>query len=180
MDEERRQKIMKQIAYATALFMRLGYNNSTQLDGIHTLQVCESFCNNHGSVWFSTDSLTTGMSEKRRVEFINAIKKEYVVQIYFAIGKKGGGNNDIQYRGKVVDIRTIADGIGSPDKTLTPDSWKDSRNKIWIKIRELAPCPELTANDFIVVSTGNVLAKAIANSQYHFGYIKKRYRSDTN
>ena len=160
------------IIYPIAIFMRLGNNTTTAFNGIKTMEVCEAFCNNHGAIWFATDSLATAMSEEMRAEFINAIKNEYIVEIYFAIGKKGGGNNNIRYVGEVEDIRTIADGMVSPDKSLTPDAWKDSRNKIWIKIRKLATCPDLSANDFIIARTGNVLAKVLAKSQYHFGYIK--------
>lgn len=114
------------------------------------------------------------MAETRRSKFISAIKKEYIVEIYFAVGKSGGGNNEIVYKAKVIDIRTDTDGINSPDKYLTPIEWRKDKNKIWIKIENIVPCKKLTTKDFIVAITGNVLSDSISNSQYHFGYIKKR------
>ena len=159
--------------YPIFIFMRLGKDTDSKLDGVKTLKEYEEFCRVNKAVWFSTDSLATGMSEKRRAEFINAIKNGNVVDIFFAVGKSGGGNNGIQYKAEVMDIKTDAEGIGSPDENLTPDLWKDANKKIWIKIRNILSTG-LKTNDFIVQSSKKVLAKSIEKSQYHFGYIKTK------
>lgn len=160
--------------YQIAIFMRLGHSPSNKYNGKETLKIYTDFCNKNHSVWFSTDSLATGMSEKRRAEFIGEVKSGSVVEIYFAIGKSSGGDNDINCRAVVVDIKTDREGIPSPDKSLTPDEWREDRNKIWIKIKDLKPFNGLTTKDFIVASTKNVLADSISNSQFNFGYIKKK------
>lgn len=160
--------------YPKAIFMKLGFDSTSNYNGVQTMQIYESFCRENGSTWFSTDSLATGMSEAKRSEFINAIKKEYVVEIYFAVGKNSGGNNDIKYKAEVIDIKTDGDKIPSPDKILTPDEWKNDRNKIWIMIKNINAIINPTTKDFIVASSGNILADSIAHSQYHFGYIKKK------
>lgn len=165
---------IKKVIYPIAIFMRLGHSFSNKYNGIETMKIYSDFNNNNDFVWFSTDSLSSGMSEKKRTEFINEIKNGNIVEMYFAMGKNSGGNNDIHYRAEVVDIKTDADGIPSPEKLLTPDEWKHDINKIWIKIKSLNPFTKFTTKDFIVVSSGNILADSIANSQYNFGYIKKK------
>lgn len=163
----------KKIIYPIAIFMRLGIDTYSRLNGVETLKQYENFCGINKSVWFSTDSLATGMSEKRRTEFLNEINNGNTVEVFFAIGKSGGGNNNIQYKAEVIDIKTDAEGIGSPEKILTPDIWKDDKKKIWIKIKNIVPTG-LKAEDFIVQETKKVLAKSIEKSQYHFGYIKRK------
>lgn len=128
----------------------------------------------NSSTWFSTDSLATGMSKTKREEFINVINKDYVVEMYFAIGKNSGGNNEIKYKAEVIGIKTDGNKISCPEKALTTNEWKDDKNKIWIKIRGLKQIINLTKKDFIVASTGNMLADSIEHSQYHFVYIKKK------
>lgn len=159
--------------YPISIFMRLGRDTDSRLNGVKTLEEYEDFCKIHKAVWFSTDSLATGMSEKRRAEFVKTIKNGSIVEIYFAIGKSGKGNNDIYRVAEVVDIRTDAEGIASPDKSLTPDLWKNDKNKIWIKVMSIRTT-NLRTEDFIVQSSKNVLSKSIENSQYHFGYIKRK------
>ena len=168
------ENVIKQDIYPTAIIMRLGHSSSNQYNGKDTLKIYCDFCNKNHSVWFSTNSLASGMSEKKRSEFIGEIKNGNSVEMYFAIGRNSGGNNDIQYKAEVLDIKTDGDGIPSPEKTLTPDEWKNDKNKIWIKIKHLSPFTKLTTKDFVVVSSKKVLADSIAHSQYHFGYIKKK------
>ena len=160
--------------YPIAIFVRLGFDNLSKLSGIQTLQVYEQFCSKDEIVWFSTDSLATGMADKKRAEFLKAINEEFVVEIYFAVGKTGGGTNEIVYKAEVVDVVSDAEGISSPDKTLTPNEWKDGKKKIWIKLKKLIPFSNLSTTDFMVASTGNILANSIGNSEYHFGYIKRK------
>ena len=159
--------------YPVFIFMKLSNDKTSKFNGLETMNVYEKFCNKYKAVWFSTDSLANGMSEKRRAEFVNTIKNDNVVKIYFAVGKGGGGSNEMEYQAEVIDIKTDAEGIGSPEKALTPDVWKDDKNKIWIKIRNIA-ITKLKTDDFIVQISKNILSKSIRNSQYHFGYIKKK------
>lgn len=160
--------------FSTSLFMRLGRDDFSNLNGIETMEVYQRFCKKHGTVWFSTNSLSAGMAEKKVLMFLNAIKQDKVVEIYFAIGKNGGGNKDIQYKAEVVDLKSNSVGILSPDKSLTPNEWKNDKKKIWIKITNIDPFTQLTTKEFIVVSTGNILADSIAHSQYQFGYAIKK------
>lgn len=161
-------------SYPLSIFVRLGYDNSLRLNGIQTLQVYEQFCSKNEEVWFSTDSLATGMADTKRAEFLKAIKEEFIVDIYFAVGKTGGGTNELGYKAKVLDIVSNAEGVSSPDKSLTPNEWKDDKKKIWIKLKKLIPFSNLSTTDFLVASTGNVLANSISRSEYHFGYIKRK------
>lgn len=173
-ESERKVESPKRIVFPTAIFMKLGHDGTSNYDGIQTMQIYENFCKQNGAVWFSTDSLTAGMSEKRRTQFINAINQNKVVKIYFAIGKSSRGSNEIEYNAEVIDIKTDSEVIPSPEKLLTPDEWKNDKNKIWIKIKSLHRFTRLTASDFVVESSGNMLANSIAHSQYHFGYIKEK------
>lgn len=158
----------------TSIFMKLGNERTKQLKGIETLQLYEKFCKSRHSVWFSTDSLAKGMAETKRLKLINAIKNGFIVEMYFAVGKNSGGENQIIYRAEVLDIKTDSSGMSSPDKALTPDIWAEIHNKIWIKLKNIASQSKLTVEDFIVESSGNLLANSVSNSQYNFGYIKKR------
>ena len=168
------EKAVKQDIYPIHIFMRLGISSSNQYNGKETMKIYESFCNQNHSVWFSTNSLASGMAKGKIDEFIKAINNGLVVEIYFAIGKNSGGNNQIEYKAQVIDIKSDSDGINSPENSLTPIEWRDNKNKIWIKIQKLAFCDGCPiADDFIVVSSGNMLSKAIAKSQYNLGYIKK-------
>ncbi|KLU60296.1 hypothetical protein CEB3_c31470 [Peptococcaceae bacterium CEB3] len=160
--------------YSTAIFMRLGINKSLKLTGSQTIAVYKGFCDTNGAVWFSTDSLATGMAEKKEEEFVRAVKDGFVVEMYFAIGKKGEGTNEIAYKAEVIDIVSDAIGRRSPDKNLTPAEWETDRSRIWIKLQKLVPFTSLTTADFIVASTGNVLVDSIRRSQYHFGYIRRK------
>lgn len=160
------------VIFPTAIFMKLGHDGVQALNGVQTMQIYDKFCKQKGTAWFSTNSLATGMSEKQREKFINAIGNGYTVEMYFAVGKSSSGNNDIQYRAEIIDIRTDANGITSPEKLLTPQQWANDKNKIWIKIKDLQLFTNLTVHDFIVESSGKILANSIEHSQYHFGYIK--------
>lgn len=165
---------LQKLIHPISIFMRLGHDKSSNLNGIQTMKVYEKFCNTNGTTWFSTDSHAKGMAARKISQFIDAINNENVVEIYFAIGKKGAGNNDIQYKAEVADICSDPNGIYSPDKLLTPNEWIDDKNKIWIKIINLVPYTQLTTKDFKVASSGNTLADSIAHSQHHFGYIIKK------
>lgn len=159
--------------YHTSIFMRLGNDLSSNLNGIQTMKIYEDFIKNGKTVWFSTNSLDKGMAKEKLAEFLKAINQGDIVEIYFVLGKASEGDNEIRFKAEVIDIKSDRQGMPSPDKNLTPENWKDVNKKIWIKIKNLKPFSSLTTRDFIVRSTGNVLADSIIDSEYHFGYIKK-------
>lgn len=163
---------MNEHIYSKSIFMRLGKNPANKFDGDRTMKTYTDFCTVNDSVWFSTDSLSSGMSKIKIKEFLDAIRNGYIVEMYFAIGNGGGGNNDMKYKAQVLDIRSSNIKKSSPDPLLTPVEWVNDLRYIWIKIQNIQPA-SLRTHDFVVISTGNVLANATEKSQYHFGYIQK-------
>lgn len=172
-DRTQPSKSVQQEIYPKAIFMRLGHASGNQYNGTDTIEIYKEFCNKSHCVWFSTNSLNRGMSKIKLKEFHEAINNGLCVEIYFAIGKTSGGNNDIQYKAEVIDIKSDPEGLYSPEKGLTPVEWQELNNKIWIKIQKIRHCFNLSVNDFVVVSSGNILGQAIAKSQYQFGYIER-------
>lgn len=166
-------KSVQKVIYPKAIFMRLGHSSGNQYNGTDTIEIYKEFCNKRHCVWFSTNSLNRGMSKTKLKEFHEAINNGLCVEIYFAIGKTSGGNNDIQYMAEVIDIKSDPEGLNSPENELTPVEWQELNNKIWIKIQKIRHYFNQSVNDFVVVSSGNVLGQAIAKSQYQFGYIEK-------
>ncbi len=170
----KQNSISKFNTFEIAIFMKLGQESSGKYNGIETLKIYQEFCINKGSVWFSTDSLAKGMSEKKRLLFLEEIEKNNIVEIYFAVGKGIDKINDIVFKGEVIDIKSDKEGVCSPDMNYTPSEWRNNNNKIWIKVKNLKPFDKLCAEDFIVESSGNVLKDIINRSQYQFGYIKRK------
>lgn len=162
--------IGKQV-YSLKIFMKLGLDLTTQFNGSQTLGIYKQFADARGSVWFSTDSLATGMAEAKRAEFVNAIKKGNIVEMYFAVSKTNDGVNKLIAVAEVQDIKTDKDGIGTPDNRLTPTQWINDKNKIWIKLKNIIYLDNLDCNDFKIATTGANLMDVISRSQYHFGYI---------
>lgn len=161
----------QRVVHPLKIFMKLGLDSTTQFNGGQTLDIYKQFADEKGAVWFSTDSLATGMAEVKRVEFINAIKKGNVVEMYFAVSKTNDGANKMIAVGEVQDIKTDKDGIGSPDNQLTPQYWIKDKNKIWIKLFNITYLDTLDCKDFKIATTGANLMDVISKSQYHFGYI---------
>lgn len=159
--------------YHTSIFMRLGKNPLNKFSGFKTIETYINFCNKYDSAWFSTDSLSGGMADKRQQEFSGVINAGYIVGIFFAIGKNGGGTNEVEYMAEVLEFESSHNKIMSPDKSLTPDEWKNDMRYIWIKIRNIQ-VSEYKSKDFIVISSGKVLTESIKASEFHFGYVKKR------
>lgn len=169
---KKQEKSKEKFIYKTALFMKLGISKSKSYDGEQTMGIYKNFCKSHSSVWFSTDSLHGGMSLKKVLEFNNVIKQGNNVEIYFAIGNVGGGNNDIEYKANVLNIVSKKCKIPTPDRLLTPNEYIDEKKYIWIEVNNIQKT-SLRKNNFIVISSGNILTKSIKKSQYHFGYIQK-------
>lgn len=159
--------------YPLKIFMKLGLDSTTQFNGTKILDTYKKFLDSKGSVWFSTDSLATGMAESKRADFINAINKEKVVEMYFAVSKTNDGANKIIAVAEVLDIKTDKDGIVTPDSLLTPKEWINDKNKIWIKLHSITYCNDIECQNFKIATTGSNLLDVISRSQYHFGYIEK-------
>lgn len=175
-EESKKQKVENssaQTIYEHAIFMRLGINPSNYSDGNETIKIYNNFCKNHSSVWFSTDSLHGGMALKKVLEFNNAIESGCIVEIYFAIGNIGGGRNDIEYKANVLRVVSEKAKRPTPNRLLTPDEFADDLKYIWIEVNDIQKT-SFTTDDFIVISSGNVLTNSIEKSQFHFGYIQKR------
>lgn len=167
-------EVSRKDIYNISIFMKLTIDITGVFNGLEILKIYKEFCYKNKCVWFSTDALATGMSEKKVKEFLSAIKDDYVVEMYFSVSKNSSRHNDIVYKGEVVDIKSDAKGIYSPDKSTTPNEWKDIKNKIWIKLKDVKSVDNVYSKDFIIASTGNVLSDVISKSQYHFGYIRKK------
>lgn len=163
----------KKSIYVEAIFMKLGTDITGKYNGMDTLDIYQGTVRAKGYTWFSTNSLSKGMAEKKRIEFLKAVESKSIVHIYFAVGKKTDKLNDIVFMAEVKDIKTDAEGISSPEIDVTPEEWKGIKSKIWIKISKLEQVSDVTARDFVVVSSGKVLADVISKSQYQYGYIKR-------
>lgn len=162
------------MVFEISIMMKLGDENKTRVDGNEIMEIYNKFCTQHGSVWFSTDSHPKGIGKEKINEFEGAISRGETVEIYFVIGKGCNGTNDIKYKANVISIESDANGIFSPDTKLTPDEYKNENKKIWIKLENLKKFNKLSVEDFIIESTKKELKEAIENSQYHFGYIKRK------
>ena len=158
--------------YKTSIFIKLGIDEFSN-NGVDTINLYKFFLVNNNFTWFSTNSLNKGMAKNKVDEFNNTIDAGYNVWIYFCIGSKSGGTNDIMYRAKVSKLVSNKEKIISPDITNTPNEFSQRKNYIWIKIYDLKDFNNKMAKDFIVESTGSSLHEIIKKSQFHFGYIKE-------
>lgn len=154
--------------YKHAIFMRLGANSGSGLSGLHTIREYQIFLAQHGEAWFSAGALTTGMSERYRCEFQDAIDYHYTLELYLSVGKAAG----LDYVAEVAAIAAGRERTPSPDEELTPEPWRADRRGTWLKIRSLKPA-ELTAGDFTVINTGARLSDVLAGGRYNFGYVKR-------
>ncbi len=151
--------------YKHAIFMRLGANTGSGLSGLHTVREYQIFLAQHGEAWFA---LSTGMSERYRCEFADAIDYHYALELYLSVGKEAG----LDYVAEVKAIATGKERIPTPDEELTPEPWRADLRGTWLKICSLKPAL-LTAGDFTVINTGARLSDAIKGGKYHFGYVKR-------
>lgn len=163
--------IKKKEIHPLKIFMKLGFDSTTQSNGRQTLDIYKQFADSKGAVWFSTDSHAKGMGKAKRTEFINAIKSGKVVEMYFAISKTNDGENKMIAVAEVEDIISDKDGIRTPDNLLTPGQWIADKNKIWIKLTRITYLDEVDCSDFKIASSGRNLMEIISVSQHHFGYI---------
>ena len=154
--------------YKHAIFIRLGSSAGSGLSGLHTIREYQVFLAQHGEAWFSAGALTTGMSERYRCEFQDAIDYHYVLELYLSVGKTAA----LDYVAEVAAITTGKERTPAPDEELTPEPWRADLRSTWLKIRSLKPA-ELTATDFTVINTGARLSDVLSGGKYHFGYVKR-------
>lgn len=84
-------------------------------------------------------------------------------------------DNDIAYVADVEQIVSTKTPEKAPCKEYEyPSEWTGEEKRIWIRIKNLNREDKLTANDFIVISSGNVLKDVISKSRYIFGYICRK------
>ena len=159
------------MVYKHAIFMRLGIHPGSGLSALHTMREYEVFVAQHGEAWFPV-AAAAGMSERMRCEFQDAIDYHYALELYFALGKTGGGDGDIAYKADVIGIVRGSTPFATPEPALTPAPFAEDRRFTWLKITNLRPAG-VSAGDFVVINTGRSLARALAQGQYHFGYVKR-------
>ena len=177
--EEARNMILdrnEKVSKNDALFMKLGYsetNDGDVLGGHGTIEAYMRNCVSNGYTWYSTNSLSSGMN-KEKVKKYNELAEAGYLKIYFAMNQDDV-DNDIAYVADVEEIISYAQPTNAPCEDYEyPEEWSGAKNNIWIKIKNLQKEEELSANDFVVASTGNGLKEVIQKGQYIFGYIIRK------
>lgn len=169
---ERNSKVSKN----NSLFMKLGYaitNDGRQLGGHETMEAYIRNCDENEYTWYSTNSLSTGMNDEKVREY-NELAQSSHLKIYFAMNQDDI-DNDIAYVANVDEIVSYPHPTKAPCENYEyPEEWTGTKNNIWIKIHGLKRDESLSADDFVVVSTGNNLKDVIRKGQYIFGYICRR------
>jgi len=156
--------------HPVSIFVKLGRDNTDSLDGFQTMKEYGLVNVEKGETWFSTNSLPMGISDKRKEEFFNAIAKGYCVQVFFVIGKSGGGVNEIEYTADVVDIRSRAGGRKSPCEDITPTIWEGENNAIWLKLQNIRTSVFEGVEDFKFDTNSKQLSDVL-KTNCCFGYI---------
>lgn len=177
--EEVRNMVLDRNDLATkndCLFQKLGYvkdNSGKILGGHETIETYMRNCNKNGYTWYSTNSLKSGMNDEK-VKKYNALAEAGHLKMYFAMNQDDV-DNDIAYVAEVEQIVTYSQPTTAPcEECEYPKEWTGCKHNIWIKIKNLQREETLTADDFVVVSTGNGLKDVIKKGQYIFGYIKRK------
>ena len=172
MIQDRNKKVSKN----DSLFIKLGYSKTGTgevLSGHDTIEAYMRNCAINGYTWYSTNSLKSGMKEEK-VRKYNELAKQGYLKIYFAMNQDDI-DNDIAYVATVEEIISYTQPTVAPCQDYEyPTEWTGAKNNIWIKIKNLQKEESLSANNFIVSSTGNNLKDVIKKGQYIFGYIRKR------
>lgn len=177
--EEARNMVLdrnKKVSKNDALFMKLGYsetNDGEILSGHGTMEAYLRNCEKNGYTWYSTNSLKSGMNDEK-VRKYNTLAEAGYLKIYFAMNQDDI-DNDIAYVADVEEIISYPQPTVAPCKDYEyPLEWTGTKNNIWIKIKNLARDDSLSADDFVVASTGNNLKEVIKKGQYIFGYIIRK------
>jgi hypothetical protein len=158
-----------------SIFMKLGViktDNGLKIDGRITLRKCHENITKIGYTWICTNSLTSGMSQEKIKFYNKQMQMGYQVRIYFCINDKIT-NNDIAFSAQVLNIVASREAIKSPcHASECTEGFGRLKAKTWLKISDLKEETEVTANDMVVINTGNNLKEVISKGQYSFGYIK--------
>ena len=177
--EEARNMVLdrnERVSRNDSLFMKLGYAETSDgdvLGGHATIETYMRNCAANGYTWYSTNSLSSGMN-KEKVRKYNALAEAGYLKMYFAMNQDDI-DNDIAYVADVEEIVSYSQPTVAPCEDYEyPEEWLGAKNNIWIKIRNLEKEESLSANDFVVASTGNGLKEVIQKGQYIFGYITRK------
>lgn len=154
------------------IFMKLGNSTSSgeTLDGEETIKLYIADESKRGFTWFSTQSLFFGMSEAKVKQYNDKIKSGKKVRILFAINNENY-NNDIAFSAEVEEIHSAKTPESCPDGLNYPLEFHGEQARIWVKLSNIKPETQITAEMLKITSTGRSLKQTISDSQYHFGYV---------
>ena len=154
------------------IFMKLGVSvsNEITLDGEETINVYIADEAKRGFTWFSTQSLFFGMSDSRVKQYNDKIKSGNRVRILFAINNSNY-DNDIAFSANVEEIFSAKTPQPCPDNFNYPAEFHGEQARIWLKLSNIKPETQITAEMLKITSTGRSLKQTISDSQYHFGYV---------
>lgn len=176
---EQQQQKTKQLfevnnsVFSKSLYMKLGMDVTKKLNGYDTIKEYQNVIEKCKETWFSTNASSKGINEKIQEEYISAIKNGKKVYLYFVIGKSGGGCNKLEYQAEIIDIKSMAGGMKTPEPNLTPDIWSDIPSSIWIKLKKIEKIDDLEVSDFVFCKSKRNLMDVL-DTQCHFGYIQKK------
>lgn len=159
--------------FSKSLYMKLGRDVTKKLNGYDTIKEYQNVIEKCKATWFSTNALRKGINKKIQEEYINAIKNGNKVYLYFVIGISGGGCNKLEYQAEIIEIKSMAGGMKTPEPNLTPDIWSDIPSSIWIKLKKIEKIDDLEVSDFIFCKNKKNLMDVLG-TQCHFGYIQKK------
>ena len=161
-----------QIRDTDFLFMKLGASNANgvTLDGEETIRLYIADQAKRGFTWFSTQSLFFGMSDSKVRQYNDRIRSGRPVRLLFAINN-AHYDNDIAFSADVLEIFSDKAPQPCPDGFHYPAEFQDERARIWIKLANIQPETQITAEMLRITSTGRSLKQTICDSQYHFGYV---------
>lgn len=154
------------------IFMKLGFStsNGETFDGEETLALYITDEAKRGFTWFSTQSLFFGMSDTRVKQYNDKIKSGKIVRILFAINNENY-DNDIAFSANVEEIFSAKTPQPCPDGLNYPPEFHGELARIWVKLSNIKPETQITAEMLKITSTGRSLKQTISDSQYHFGYV---------
>lgn len=155
------------------IFIKLGTSRDVwgnALDGRETMAAYTRACEEHGSTWFSTQSLHFGMDAKKVARYNRRIANGGTVKMLFAIG---GDVNDICYSAVVQKIVSGKEPFTCPeeDGSAPEEFGEHEQARIWIRLTDIQEETRLKAAMLQVGSKKSNLKEVISNSQFHFGYV---------
>lgn len=154
------------------IFMKLVESEAAGklLDGEETMELYRADEKKRGFTWFSTQSLYGGMNENRVKRYNEKIQAGKKVVVLFAVNNEHY-QNDVAYRANVEQICSAKLPVPCPDGTNYPAEFAGEQARIWLKLSNIMPETQITAEMLQVTSTGRSVKQAISNSQFHFGYV---------